>query len=236
MRGVVGVVAVVVLWSIVAVAVGSPWDELVFPEDNHEASRMLLVLENGTVTAYIHARDTFDWDPVRGVWVRVPWEGNAEVLGGERVFNGLIQSSTGMGESALQCAKCGLYWASDQTGWEIDSPTWHWHDSQYWYRYRLHEDYITLWNPATQQEESYLRRYIFFELHGIPYTGLIHGQFLLLYKNADGSLDHVWFNPGFLVTEDLEKYWVWDGLEPPGRIVRGKFDEEGNFIALPLVP
>ena len=221
------IVLLAALSAILAVSVLSqnqpaewPWNKLEFPATGDESvvSKMLLEIQpDGTLTAYLLVRDVF-WKKDDGSWEKQPLE--------KLVFTSYIQSKSGHFEEVIE----GLYWASDQTGWGIEAPNWRWHDDTYKYAYYVGGETVSF------EGQDFWRRKVMFVIQGIPLPparDVICAQFLLRYRNPDGSFDYVWLNPGYLDRQDRDKYWVPDLFTPDGLVIRGKFDAKGNFIKAP---
>ncbi len=201
------------------IAADYPWNKLVFPSDNESiVSRMLLELQpDNTLTAYLLVRDVIWWNKEKNAWERQPLE--------KLAFTSYIQSPSGFFEDVIE----GLYWASDQTGWGIEAPNWLWHDNTYKYAYYIGGETVSF------GQETFWRRKAMFVIQGIPLPppGTVFcAQFLLRYKNRDGSFDYVWLNPGYLASQDRQKYWVPDLFTPDGLVIRGKFIN-GRFVKVP---
>ena len=216
-----GVLAVLVsVFGSAKEAANWPWNKLSFSSADDESivSRMLLEVQaDGTLTAYLLVRDVF-WKDNNSSWQKQPLE--------KLAFTSYVQSPSGHFEDVIE----SLYWASDQTGWGIESPNWKWHNDVYKYAYYVSGETVNF------SGKSFWRRKVMFIIQGIPLpqTGtVVCAQFLLRYKNPDGSFDYVWFNPGFLDHQDRDKYWVPDLLTPQGLVIRGKFDADKNFIKVP---
>ncbi|MFA6437037.1 MAG: hypothetical protein WC242_02940 [Candidatus Paceibacterota bacterium] len=204
-----------------------PWNVLVFDGQSRawDASRMKLVPEpDGTITAYVLVRDIYI--VAAGQTVRASWKGHIQE---EIAFNGLVQTRGLSTPEFIQSVfsydsigkqLAGIFWSSDQTGWELSRLR----DHDATYRQEIYSRTVRTDSDGTWEE-------VIFVLHGIPISGTVHGQLIFLYPgNPDGTVDHVWLNPGWMDTRDHDQYWVIDCQDRDafGEIINGVFDRS-NF-------
>lgn len=235
MKRIVPVVVVIFLAASVAIGAqeGYPWSILAFDDESRawDATRILLVREGATMTAYFLVRDIISID-INDVVTRISWKGHRQA---ETAFNGLVQTRGLTTESFIDALLAydkvpgqlaGLFWASDLTGWETTALKDH--DERY-----RQEIYYRTNNPGSGGVE---REEVLFILRGIPIGDqLVHGNFIFLYQgNPDGTVDHVWVHPGWMDERDHRQYWVKDcqDRDSEGEIVNGFWDAEGRFYSI----